>query len=207
MTTPTYPSTPEFQSVNFTAETPMLRTKTNSGKITRVAMGHQIYSFTAKYPNITSRELGVVTGFLALTLGGYSAFQIVLPEISYTKSLNPSDTDLTFTTNATTSSGAVGISYAVGGTGTNNKEYFAAGDYIKFGNHSKVYQVTQSSTTDGSGNGTMVIGGALVADVPSSTAIIRNAVPFTCILDNEAQEYEMGAGGISSLSLDMREVW
>jgi hypothetical protein len=207
MTTPTFPSSPEFQSLNFSVVTPLLKTQTNSGKVTRVAMGHQFYSFTVKYPNITARELGAVSGFIALTLGGYSAFQIVLPEISYTKSLNPSDTDLTFTTNATTSSGAVGISYAVGGTGTNNKEYFAAGDYIKFGNHSKVYQVTQSSTTDSSGNGTMVIGGALVEDVPSGATIIRNAVPFTVILDSDAQEFDMGIGGISSLSLDMREVW
>lgn len=207
MTTPTFPASPEFESINFTIETPMLKTQTNSGKLTRVAMGHQFYRFTVKYPQITARELGTVNGFISLVLGGYSAFNIVLPQLSYTKSLNPSDSGITITTNATTSSGSVGISYAVGGSGTANKEYFAAGDFVKFSNHSKVYQVTASSTTDGSGVGAMVVGGALVSDIPSGTTITRNAVPFTCVLESEAQEFDTGAGGISSLSLDMREVW
>jgi hypothetical protein len=203
----TFPSTPEFESINFKIETPLLKTQTNSGKLTRVAMGHQFYRFTVKYPNITARELGTVNGFISLVLGGYSAFDIVLPKLSYTKSENPSDSGITITTSATTSSGAVGIAYSVGGSGTANKEYFAAGDFIKFGNHSKVYQVTQTTSTNGSSVGAMVIGGALVSDVPSGTTITRNAVPFTCVLDGEAQEFDTGMGGISSLSLDMREVW
>jgi hypothetical protein len=207
MTTPTYPSTPEFESINFTIETPLLKTQTNSGKLTRVAMGHQYYSFTVNYPNMTARDLGAVSGFIALTLGGYSAFQIVLPKLSYTKSLNPSDAGLTFTVSANTSSGANSVSYSVGGSGTDNKEYFAAGDFIKFSNYSKVYQVAQTSVTDGSGNGTLVIGGALVENVTTSTTIQRNAVPFTCVFASDAQEFDTGAGGISSLSLDMREVW
>jgi hypothetical protein len=203
----TFPSSPEFESINFKVNTPLLKTQTNSGKITRVAMGHQYYSFTVNYPRITARELGTVSGFVASALGGYSAFQIVLPELSYTKSTNPSDSGLTFTTNATTSSGSLTISYAVGGSGTANKEYFAAGDFIKFSNHDKVYQVTATTSTNGSSVGTMIIGGALMNSVPSGSTITRNAVPFTVILDSDAQEFDTGFGGISSLKLDMREVW
>jgi hypothetical protein len=207
MTTPTFPSTPEFESINFKIETPLLKTQTNSGKLTRVAMGHQYYSFTVKYPNMTARDLGQVSGFIALTLGGYSAFEIVLPKISYSKSLNPSDSGLTFTVSASTGSGANSVSYSVGGSGTGTKEYFAAGDFIRFSNHSKVYQVAQNSTTDSGGAGTLVIGGALVEDITSGATIQRNAVPFTCVMSGDAQEFDTGMGGISSLSLDMREVW
>jgi hypothetical protein len=203
----TFPSDPSFESINFKINTPLIKTQTNSGKITRVAMGHQYYSFTVNYPNLTARELGTVSGFISLTLGGYSAFQIVLPELSYTKSENPSDSGLTFTTSATTSSGSLSVAYSVSGSSTANKEFFAAGDFIKFSNHDKVYQVTQTTSTNGSSVGTLVIGGALINDVPSGSTITRNAVPFTVILDSDAQEFDTGMGGISSLKLDMREVW
>jgi hypothetical protein len=53
----------------------------------------------------------------------------------------------------------------------------------------------------------MIIGGALINAVSSGTTITRNAVPFTVILSGDQQEFDTGMGGISSLSLDMREVW
>lgn len=204
----TFPSTPSFESVNFAIETPMLKTQTNSGKLTRVAMGHQFYTFTVKYPNITKRELGAVTGFISLALGGYSAFQIVLPEISYSHSAVPTDAGHVFTVSASTSSGSIQLGYAVSGAATTaNQEFLAAGDFVKFSNHSKVYMVALTNSTNGSSAGILTIGGALVADVPVGTTFIRNAVPFTCVLAGEVQEFDTGAGGISSLSLDMREVW
>jgi hypothetical protein len=204
---PTFPSSPSFESINFTINTPLIKTQTNSGKITRIAMGHQYYSFTVKYPRITARELGTVSGFISLTLGGYSAFQIVLPELSYSKAEESADAGRTFVVTASTSSGATVLSYQVSGSNTASKEFFAAGDFIKFSNHDKVYQITQTTSTNASSTGYIVIGGALVSAVPSSTTITRNAVPFTVILDGDAQEFDTGMGGISSLSLDMREVW
>jgi hypothetical protein len=32
-------------------------------------------------------------------------------------------------------------------------------------------------------------------------------VPFTVVLENEIQEYSVSSGGISTMSLDFREVW
>lgn len=204
---PTFPSSPEFESINFKINTPLIKTQTNSGKITRVAMGHQYYSFTVRYPNITARDLGVVSGFVGSVLGGYSAFEIVLPKLSYTKATESADAGRTFTVSATTSSGSVNVSYSVSGSNTASKEFFAAGDFIKFSNHSKVYQVTEASSTNGSSVGTLVVAGALVEDLPSGSTITRNAVPFTVILSGDEQEFDTGIGGISSLQLDMREVW
>jgi hypothetical protein len=32
-------------------------------------------------------------------------------------------------------------------------------------------------------------------------------VPFTVILEGDVQQYEVGMGGITTMSLDMRETW
>ena len=85
----------------------------------------------------------------------------------------------------------------------NGKFLLRAGDFFKFSNHSKVYMCTVSWTV---GN-PLYFSGSLVADVPSGTQIIYTAVPFTVILDNDIQQYDVGIGGIVNMSLDMRETW
>jgi len=197
-----FPTDPSFTSVNFKINTPLLRTITNSGKTTRVAMGHQFYTFTVKFPNMTPTQVGAISGFVAGTLGGYSAFEIILPKISYSKSTQQATGTLTVTT--TVAAGVYQV--LVSGAGA-NRIFLKAGDVIKFSNHSKVYQITGDIQADGSGNAVIYFSGALVSAVPSSTTITYNAVPFTVILDNDIQEFDSGFGGISTMSLDMREVW
>jgi hypothetical protein len=83
----------------------------------------------------------------------------------------------------------------------------AAGDYFKFANHTKVYQCTSPCTSNSSGVATLYFNGPLVLAVPSGTNLTITAVPFTVIADGEAQEFEAGYGGITSMSVAMREVW
>jgi hypothetical protein len=202
MTTPTFPSTPGFTSVNFKINTPMLKTQSFSGKTTRVAMGHQFYSWQIKYPQMTQVDFGIINGFMGFLLGGYGAFQIVLPNISYPKAQDTPTGTVTSTSTAT--SGAFSVS--VNGIGA-TRTVLRVGDFFKFNNHSKVYMATSDLTSNSGGAGTLQFAGALVKDVPSGTALTITAVPFTAILDNDAQSYEVGFGGVTSLSLDMREVW
>lgn len=193
-----FPTSPSFTSVNFKINTPLIKTTTNSGKVTRVAMGHSFYTFTVKFPPMTPVDYGAINGFVANQLGGYSAFQIVLPKISYTKATqSPSGTPAT-----TTSTNAGSFSVTVNGVGS-GRTVLKSGDYFKFNNHSKVYMATADLT----GDTTLNFSGALVEDVPSGTQLTITAVPFTVILDNEVQEYDSGLGGMVTMNLDMREVW
>lgn len=194
----TFPTTPGFQSVNFKVNTPLLKTQSFSGKVTRVAQGHQFYTFTVKYPALSRTDFGYVNAFMSARLGGYDAFDIVLPEISYTNA--PHTPTGTVTTTAAAAAGS--FSVTVTGVGTGNFVLYA-GDYFKFNNHSKVYM----ATADLVGNSTLYFSGCLLADVPSGTALTITAVPFRAILDGELQEYETSFGGITNLQLDMREVW
>ena len=98
-----YPTSPSFNKVTISTNTPTLATETFSGKTRRVGQGHTFYNWQIKYPTLTDREAGLVEGFLAQTYGSLFSFEIVLPEVSYSKSTNPPST-----TPATTTSYAAG---------------------------------------------------------------------------------------------------
>jgi len=198
-----FPQTPSFQSVNFKINTPVITSETNAGKLRRVAHGHSYYSFEVKYPSLTASQLGEVTGFCATALGPMYSFEIVLPELSTSKASNTSANNV-----ATTGTVAAGQRWVnLTGVGVNNTVILKAGDFFRFNTHSKVYMVTQEVTTSGSGTANVQFSGACVSSVPSGTRIWTNGVPFTMVLDSPEQSFESSYGGISTVSLAMREVW
>jgi hypothetical protein len=198
-----FPTTPSFQAVNFKINTPTITTETNAGKIRRVGFGHSYYTMEAKYPSLTASQLGEVTGFVATAMGPLFSFEIVIPELSYSKA------PITTANNvATTGNVSVGQRFVnLTGVGVNNTIILKAGDFFRFNNHSKVYMVTQDVTTSGSGTANVQFSGSVVSSVTSGTRIWTNGVPFTMILESPEQQFESSYGGISSLSLSMREVW
>lgn len=197
-----YPSNPSFNAVNFSVNTPTIATTTFSGKTRRTGYGHQYYEWEVKYAPLTPREAGAVEAFLAQTFGPQLSFEITLPEISYSKSNNPPST--TPETSASASKGAKQVAITNCGA---NKEVLYAGDFFKFADHSKVYQATSTITSDGSGNATLYFAGSLVEDVASGTSLTITAVPFTAIAINNVQKFDVGVGGMTAISVEMRETW
>ena len=61
--------------------------------------------------------------------------------------------------------------------------------------------------SNSSGAATLFFTCPLVAAVPLSTNLTITAVPFTAVLAEDVQEFSTGVGGITSLSVAMREVW
>ena len=193
-----WPASPAFNAVNFKINTPTITTTTVSGKSRRVGMGHSFYTFTVKYNNLSRYDYGPIAGFIAEQYGQLETFQIVLPEISYSKVGDQT------TTTVTTSAAAVKGADSVTVTGVaSGKNLLRAGDFFRFNNHYKVYMCTVTWTA---GN-PLYFSGSLVKDVPSGTAITYNAVDFTVILDSNMQQFDVGVGGITQLQLDMRETW
>lgn len=198
----TYPSSPGFQAVNFRINTPTLSTETLSGKTRRVGMGHSYYTFSAQYSNTTKKDFAPVIAFIASQYGPFEEFQIVLPELSYTKL----DTQTANTVTVATSMAIGANSVAITGAGA-NAYVLNAGDYFKFANHSKVYMCVTTCQANGSGNATLYFSGSAVAAVPSGQSLTINQVPFTVTLANEVQEYQTAIGGISTMTIDFRETW
>lgn len=197
-----YPTSPSFQSINFTTNTPTQISNTMSGKLRRVGMGISFYSWEISYPALTRLEAGTVKGYLAQALGPQFSFEIVLPRLSY--SALASQTASIPRTSASAAIGSTSVTLTNCGA---NGAVLAAGDYFKFNNGTKVYQCVAPCTANGSGNATLYFSGPLVSAVPSNTNLTITAVPFTAVLAEEAQEYEAGYGGITSMSVIMREVW
>jgi hypothetical protein len=192
---------PTFSAVNFKINTPTVQTRTLSGLTRRVGMGHSYYSFTAKFSNLTRYEAGPILGYVASLYGPLDPFLVYIPELSYSKTTN--QTTGTVSTNEALTAGATSCAIT---SIANGKEFLRAGDFFCFVNHPKVYMCTETWTA-----GELKFSGSLVTDVPSGTSIIyggpTSPVPFTCILENDVQQWDTGAGGIVNISLDMREVW
>jgi hypothetical protein len=195
-----YPQDPSFNSISFRTNTPTLTTETFSGKSRRTGYGTSFYSWQVKYPTLTPVESSIVLGYLSQTYGPAFSFEVILPEISYTNSTNPINSGA-ITGSAT--KGAKTITVTNCGAG----KTLIGGDYIKFANHSKVYQVVGTATADSGGAMTLYFSGSLVADVPNATSLEFNDVKFTAILDSDVQQYDIGVGGFTSLSVNMRETW
>ena len=197
-----YPTSPAFEAVNFKINTPMLSSTSVSGKKRRVGMGHSFYTFSAKYSQVSSYDMGEVTGFLASQYGGLDNFSIVLPQISYSKSPVPPST--VPATSATLAIG--GNSIALSNCG-NTKTVLAAGDFFKFANHTKVYMCVTDCISNSGGAATLYFSGSNVVAVPSGTNLTITAVPFNVVVDNDVQEYSVGFGGLSTMTVEFREVW
>jgi hypothetical protein len=196
-----YPATPSFNAVGFKIITPTIQTETFSGKSRRVGFGVSYYAWEAKYPPITPRDFGPVIGFASQAFGSLYSFEIILPEISFSKAINQSSGA---TTSAAITAGTISVTLNNAGA---NKRVLAAGDFFKFNNHTKVYMCASDCDSNAGGTANLFFSGATVSAVPSGTALTLTAVPFTATFIESLNEFEVGYGGLTSYSIQMREVF
>ena len=197
-----FPDEVSFQAVSFQVNTPTQSTETFSGKTRRVGMGVSYYSWEVKYPNLLPIDAGTVNGFVAQAFGPQFSFEIILPEISYSKA--PNQTTTVPRTSASRTIGATSVTLTNCGA---TKNVLAAGDFFKFANHSKVYMCVSPCVSNSSGVATLFFSCPLVSAVPNNTNLTITAVPFTAILTEDVQKFDVGFGGITTMSLAMREVF
>ncbi len=197
-----FPNTPGFSAIDFTVNAPTLTSETNSGKTRRVGYGHQFYSWKLSYPPLSQSQLAPTAGFLAQTYGPLLSFEIVLPEISYTSLAG--QTTQTIQTSQTRAVGEKDVTIT-GASGIEN--ILAAGDFVKFSGHSKVYQCVANCTSASDGTATLYFAGGLTTALASGETLTITQVPFTAVRENDAHQVTVGLGGLSQLQIDMRETW
>ncbi len=197
-----FPADPAFDAVSFKINTPTQISDSFSGKIRRIGLGISYYSWEVRYPNLTPIDAGSVTGYLGQALGRQFSFRIVLPKISYSKA--PLQTTTTPTLSTTMARGSTSVVLANCG---NTKNVLAAGDFFKFNNHDKVYMCVSPCVSNSSGVATLFFTCPSISTAPTGTALTITAVPFTAILDEDVQTFDVGYGGITTMTLAMREVF
>lgn len=186
-----YPTDPEFKAIGVQLNHNVVKSVTRSGRTQVRSIGAAAWSFTAQYNNLTRDELAPVYAFLAGTRGGVDSFTIRPPIISNSRG----SASGTLLTNGGHSAGDRTIAMdGISGT-------IKAGDFIKFGNHNKVYMCVSDFTNAG----TMTIEPALNVSVSDGTQVTFNGVPFTMRVARDAQEYKFTGYDTYQFEVDLIE--
>lgn len=193
-----FPTDPNFRSLVFTDNRPILLNQTLSGKKSARQIGAQYFSFTVQMPPVDQLKAQEIFAFLSKQKGGYENFTIQAPLNN--KGTSHSETDILV--NGATSAGASAVPMD-GFSHTNHA--LRAGDLIKFAGHSKVYMVQDEVTASG-GSATVNIQPNLVANVADNEAVTTNKPLFNVYLQNDEIRYTTDISGFYNISFDVREV-
>ena len=193
-----FPTDPNFKSLVFTDNRPILLNQTLSGKKSARQIGAQYFSFTVQMPPVDQLKAQEIFAFLSKQKGGYENFTIAAPLNN--KGNSHSETDILV--NGATSAGASAVPMD-GFSHTNHA--LRAGDLIKFAGHSKVYMVQDEVTASG-GSATVNIQPNLVAAVADNEAVTTNKPLFNVYLANDEIRYTTDTSGFYNISFDVREV-
>lgn len=187
-----YPTDPEFATVEITSRHANIRSETRSGRTQVRSIGSQRWALRGRYNDLKREEFAPVFAFVMTQKGGVEDFTIVPPVISDTRGTASG------TVRSTAAHSAGDNTVSIDGlTGS-----LKAGDFIKFASHDKVYMVT----VDRSGSGTLTIQPALVEAIPNNDAVTYNDVPFKVRLENDVQEWSLSGFDRYSFELDFIEV-
>jgi hypothetical protein len=190
----TYPTTPEFASIGFSSEQKTITSTTDSGKMFSVQVDGQRFKFSATYPPMSRSDFAPVLAFIMKQRSQKETFQISLPDLKNAKG----DVSGTVLVNGIHNAGDTTIDIE-GMTGT-----LKAGDFIKFGGHSKVYMVVADATAS-VGATTITIEPPLRSALADDEAVTYDDVQFTVRLINDIQEFNTGDLDLYRFEVDFIE--
>ena len=189
----TYPTTPEFKSMNFSSEQKTITSTTDSGKMFSVQIDGQRFKFSASYPPMSRSDFAPVLAFIMKQRSQKETFQIALPDLKNAKG----DVSGTVLVNGSHSAGDTTIDID-GMTGT-----LKAGDLVKF-SHDKVYMVVADATAS-AGATTITIEPPLREALSDNSSVTYDNVQFTVRLTNDVQEFNVGMDNYYRYEIDFIE--
>ena len=175
----TYPTTPEFRSLNFSSEQKTLTSTTDSGKMFSTQIDGQRFKFSATYPPMSRSDFAPVYAFIIKQRSQKETFQISLPDIKNAKG-NVSGTVLV--KNSHTAGDTTITVDAMTGT-------LKAGDLVQFAGHNKVYMIVADATADGSNEATLTIEPPLRSAISDNAVVTYDGIEFTVRLTNDIQQF------------------
>jgi hypothetical protein len=191
----------KIQQARFKSNSPTIATESKAliQHVRRVPA--QRWEFTLKsvplYPDVGRK----VWAFITALNGRFEPFDVVIPGYSQPQGVaSGAPTVRTAAAAGVTSVAMQGFSGPVTGQ-------LLAGDYVRFGNHSKVYMVTADVNSNVSGQLTLPIYPQLARPVTLGTPLIVNNVPFTVRQLRDMQEFSVSGrdGRITTFELDCIE--
>jgi hypothetical protein len=192
----TFP-TAGFSTMDFTSNVNNRVSKSVSGKVQRLKVGAQFWSFKLKSPPLSKADFKQIFPFIVKQDGQFGTFTVVPPNISSTTG---------------TATGTITISddYAAGVTecrSTGGSGNLKKGDLIKFSNHNKVYMLTEDINLNQTDSSEDVISfyPNLVTAITSTTTVTYNNVPFNVYFDEDQQSFTTQTDGTYRYELNCIE--
>lgn len=207
-----------INTVTITSNTPSYTSTTLSGRRQVRQIASQYWQIEAEFVPLSRREMGLLSAFISSQSNNFSDWDIYLPDISASHgsatqvaAANPGVSDV-MTVSSNTTAGATSVPFDT----ALNSSYFtslgvdatlglAAGDFIRFSNHSKVYQLTSDITFDSTGSGTLNIFPALRTSVTTSTTVDWRLVAFRVFNTTSVNEVTHNVDGTSEYTLKLQE--
>lgn len=213
----TLPVDPGLNGLTVNSNFSVIRNTSISGVQTTTRLPGHFWSFTLNYPNLDRTELGSIYAFLN-SQEGFDTFQFTptkyLDTAGSASSLATTHSGTISTTLTVDATYATGVKSSIGFTSAftssyytfaSNGYFFKAGDFIKFSNHNKVYQITNNVILNGSGSGSIDIAPRLQEGITNSTTITYSSVPFTVVTTDNVVTFEGGLGDTHGISIELRE--
>lgn len=204
-------------SVTIKSTAPTITTTAVSGVRQSKQIAGQYWEIDAELSQLTRQDFARIMGFISKQRNSLFSFDIIIPVLSdssggiNTVRLNTSGND----TMAATSNVGVGSSQVAFDTAFSPSDFtqqgvdpdtaLFAGDFIRFSNHNKVYQLTEDVVLNSTGGGTLNFFPNLIFPVSSGEEILYYDVPFRVYSKNETQEYGFGIGNANDITLQVKE--
>lgn len=205
-----------FSKVTIKNNTPTATSISISGKRQSKQLAAQYWTLDCEYTTLDRSEIAQIMAFLNKQNNSLLSFNVVVPQYSRPNGTiktvyGTADSTISVAGNAAIGATTVSMNCDVlrpsnfVSAGTTATGAFKAGDFIKFTDHDKMYQLTEDATVDSSGNLTLNIFPGLYSAVTTSDNLYYYDVPFTVFNLSATQEYELGIGDTAMLTLKLQE--
>lgn len=209
----TLPELDGYRSIEINSIFPGTQVETDTGKVYRLNYGSQYFKVQIEYPTLTRNEARQVIGFLQARQGNLTEFDLPLGMFGDSSGARatlspPPDPTLNVASNIWIGESSVDYTSQWSSTYYNSAthgNFLNVGDYFKFANHPKVYQITAITNPDSIGSGSFEFSPPLQANVAATVDIEVMDVKMTAFLDSDVIQYSAGLVGHVNLALNLRE--
>jgi len=199
---------PGFASVEVKSTSPIMRTRTNSGRIVARAIKSHLWNIDISYNPMTRTEFEPVYNFLINRRGSLKPFFVSLPQYR-----SPQDSNLAGTIKVDGAAIAGATSMKIDGITAGNPtpgDLFTVTD-LSDSNHKKTYRVTQVETNTHYSSVQPASDERIIHFMPGlQKATFNNADlvftnPLIRVIATDVQEYALGNDGLYTFSLKLEE--
>jgi hypothetical protein len=181
-----------------------------SGRRQSKQLAAQYWTLDCEYTPLDRSEAAQVMAFLNKQNNSLDSFSVVIPQYSRpggTVAALGGTPVLSVAAGAAIGATAISVDFdtITSANVSDATRALRAGDFVKFSNHNKVYQLTENLSINGSGSGTMSIFPGLYTAITTNHDVTYWDVPFNVFNTETTQEYEFTIGDQANISLKLHE--